>query len=144
MNKIKKLFLGIVLLVISIFTLSSCKKDRELLMGKDYLGLSSQLDSLNEVKKGTIDGCVIDSIMAGYYTNSPEYKDLSIVNNIDLLNEQFGIATKKGNLALIDKVNEALHALNGNTMNTIAKKYGIESEISISGNYISNGATDNS
>ena len=54
-----------------------------------------------------------------------------IVSGITLIEEQYGIAAKKGNDALISKVNEALIALAGEQMNGIADTYGLRSEIAV-------------
>ena len=54
-----------------------------------------------------------------------------IVAGINLVEEQYGIAAKKGNDALISKVNDALIALAGDKMNTIADAYGLRSEIAV-------------
>lgn len=54
-----------------------------------------------------------------------------IVAGIDLIQEQYGIAAKKGNDALISKVNDALIALAGDEMNAIANTYGLTSEIAV-------------
>ena len=54
-----------------------------------------------------------------------------IVAGVDLIQEQYGIAAKKGNDALISKVNDALIALAGDEMNAIANTYGLTSEIAV-------------
>ena len=54
-----------------------------------------------------------------------------IVSGITLIEEQYGIAAKKGNDALISKVNDALIALADGQMKTIAGNYGLASEIAV-------------
>lgn len=55
-----------------------------------------------------------------------------IAEDIVLLEEQYGIAGKKGNDALVSKINEALIALADNKMQDVAKTYGLNSEIAVS------------
>ena len=58
------------------------------------------------------DIAVIDSVMAGYYMKSVDtFKDYQVLENVVLAEEKYGIAAKKGNDALMSKVNEALIAL---------------------------------
>lgn len=67
-----------------------------------------------------------------------------IVAGVDLIQEQYGIAAKKGNDALISKVNDALIALAGDEMNAIANTYGLTSEIAVTSETVNPkaGATD--
>ncbi len=67
-----------------------------------------------------------------------------IVAGVDLIQEQYGIAAKKGNDALISKVNDALIALAGDEMNAIANTYGLTSEIAVTSETVNpkDGATD--
>ncbi len=69
-----------------------------------------------------------------------------ILKDVTLLEEQYGIAAKKGNESLISKVNEALIAIADDEMKDVAKTYGLESEIAVTAtttNPLVN-ATDNS
>lgn len=144
MKKILIRLLLLFLMFVPILGLSSCRKDDDLEIGKECLALKSQLDALTYLNNGTVDACVIDSIMAGYYTNQGgDFSELEIAD-INLLTEQFGIAAKKGAFTLMDKVNEALYAMKDNKMAVIAKQFGIESEISLEGTYTPSGSTDNS
>ncbi len=54
-----------------------------------------------------------------------------IVKDLVLVEEKYGIAAKKGNDALISKVNEALIALADNQMVTVANKYGLKNELAV-------------
>ena len=67
-----------------------------------------------------------------------------IVAGVDLIQEQYGIAAKKGNDALISKVNDALIELAGDEMNAIANTYGLTSEIAVTSETVNPkaGATD--
>jgi len=102
----------------------------ELAYGKDCLAVSSQLDALNGLLKGDADIAVIDSVMAGYYMNTGNtYTDFQVLSGVILAEEQYGIGAKKGNDALISKINEALIALRETDYKTVAETYGLTSEL---------------
>ena len=110
--------------------LASCGGNSNLAYGKDCLAVSSQLDALNGLLKGDADIAVIDSIMAGYYMNTGDtYKDFQVLSGVVLAEEQYGIGAKKGNDALISKINEALIALRETDYKTVADTYGLASEL---------------
>ncbi len=69
-----------------------------------------------------------------------------IVKNLVLAEEQYGIAAKKGNEALISKINEALIAIADDEMQTIANTYGLASEIAVTSSTVNplSGASDES
>ena len=105
-------------------------EDETLNFGKDYLAASTQLDALNALKKGDADIAIIDSVMAGYYMNTGDsYKDYQILSSVVLAEEEYGIGAKKGNDALISKINEALIALVGSDYKTVADTYGLTTEL---------------
>ena len=70
----------------------------------------------------------------------------TIVSGVTLIEEQYGIAAKKGNDALISKVNQALIELADGQMKTIADNYGLRSEIAVTSTTANPkaGATDDS
>jgi len=102
-----------------------------LLYGKDLLAVATQLDALNGLTKGDADIAVIDSVMANYYMNQggETYAGYEILKNVVLKEEEYGIGAKKGNDALIGKINEALIALVSTDYQTIAATYGLTSEL---------------
>ncbi len=84
----------------------------EQLPDNDLAKLTAQTDALNEVNLGTSDIAIIDSVMAGYYTAGSDYKDkLVIVPDLDFGEEEYGIAARKADTGVIDKVNTALSEL---------------------------------
>lgn len=122
-----------------------CGKE-ELNMGKECVKFKTQLDALTQLKEGTVNVAVIDSVMAGYYTSKGDYKnDLMVVSNLVLAEEKYGIAAKKGNNSLMSKVNQALIALSeSGEYQNIASIFGLEdSTLSITTDAYE-GATDNS
>ncbi len=54
-----------------------------------------------------------------------------VLNDIALVQEQYGIAAKKGNEALVSKINEALIAIADDEMKTVAGNYGLTSELAV-------------
>ena len=106
-------------------------------MNVEYISSKSQLDALTSLDNGNIDVAVIDSVMAGYYTSQGTYKGkLSIVNDLVLAQEEYGIAAKQGNFALVSKINDALIALRTTKYAKVAADFGLTSSIAITENTI--------
>ena len=133
MKKIISLTLALIMMLGCIATFASCgqpEEDDRLNFGKELLSVGSQLDALNGLVKGDADIAVIDSVMAGYYMNGVDtFKDYQILSGVVLAEEQYGIAAKKGNAALIGKINEAMIAMVDGNYKTIAETYGLASEL---------------
>lgn len=101
-------------------------------LGKEYISSKSQLDALTALDNGSIDVAIIDSVMAGYYTSTGSYKDkLIMVDGLTLATEEYGIAAKKENAALISKINDALIALRTTDYAQIAEDFGLTSSCCI-------------
>ena len=136
MKKILSLVLAVMLLLGSVLSLGSCGSKYETNFGKDFSPLNSQMDVLLQLNAKSIDVGVMDSVMAGYsmskdttYANS-----LMIIDGLVLATEQYGIAARKGS-GLTKKINAALIELaKDGTVDTIADKYGLKSEICIDKN----------
>lgn len=128
MKKILSITLACLMLA---FSLVACDKPgANLAYGKECLTVATQLDALNGLVKGDADIAVIDSVMAGYYMNSTEtFKDYQVLENVVLAEEQYGIAAKKGNEALMSKINEALIALVNTEYKAVADTYGLTTEL---------------
>ena len=136
MKKILSIMLACLLLAVSLCAVSCDKADvnddtaKGLAYGKECLAVASQLDALNGLVKGDADIAVIDSVMAGYYMNGVDtFKDYQILPNVVLAEEQYGIAAKKSNEALMSKVNEALVALANTEYKNVAATYGLTAEL---------------
>ncbi len=131
-----KKFLGIALaLVMCVCVLASCS-NQELKMGKEYRPLDAQMDVLVQLNAKSVDVGVMDSIMAGYYMSqdSTYSKTLMVVEDLAITTEQYGIAARKGS-GLIKKINATLVELaKDGTLDTLAEKYGIASEVCIDKN----------
>ena len=108
-----------------------------------YTGVNAQADALLEVSSGTSDVAIIDSIMAGYYTSSGDFKEkLMVIPDLVFATEQYGIAARKADTGVTDKINTSLAKLYKNgTIRQIATTYGLQNEIVDCGNYVSTGAT---
>ena len=133
MKKLTSIILAIVMMLASVAMFASCQKpedeDNGLNFGKELLSVPSQLDALNGLVKGDADIAVIDSVMAGYYMNGVDtFKDYQVLPGVILAEEQYGIAAKKGNAALIGKINEAMIALVDTEYKNVATQYGLATE----------------
>ena len=129
MKKILSLALAALLAALSLVACTTAPASN-LAYGKECLAVATQLDALNGLVKGDADVAVIDSVMAGYYMNSVDtFNDYQVLENVVLAEEKYGIAAKKGNDALMSKVNEALIALVDTEYKTIAGTYGLTTEL---------------
>ena len=129
MKKMISIALAVLLVA---FAMVACgnSADSKLAYGKECLAVATQLDALNGLVKGDADIAVIDSVMAGYYMKSVDtFKDYQVLENVVLAEEKYGIAAKKGNDALMSKVNEALIALVDTDYKTVADTYGLTTEL---------------
>lgn len=126
----KILSIALALLLLSLSLVACARNQSELAYGKECLAVATQLDALNGLVKGDADIAVIDSVMAGYYMkNSDSFKDYQVLENVILAEEKYGIAAKKGNDALMSKVNEALIALVDKDYKSVAETYGLTTEL---------------
>ena len=116
------------------------------LLGAEYISSSSQLDALTSLDSGNVDIAIIDSVMAGYYTSQGTYKDKLVMIDNTLATESYGIAAKKGNFALVSKINEALIALRTTKYADVAADFGLTSSIALTENTVDvyKNATDDS
>ncbi len=114
-------------------------------IGKEYVAATSQLDALMKLDKGEADVAVIDSVMAGYYTSTGDYAaKMQIVDNLVLAEESYGIAGKKGNKALMSKINEALIALRTTEYEDLLVEYNLKASAALTAETVDTyaGATD--
>jgi polar amino acid transport system substrate-binding protein len=94
--------------------------------------VTDQITALTEVLSGTSDLAIIDGVMAGYYlADSSSYgKSLKVVSDYQASSEYYGIGARKGEDALVSKLNEALKtSYDEGTTATIAKQYGLTSAL---------------
>ena len=90
MKKLFTLLLTALICITACFSLTAC--------GKDITETDDQLAALTEVKAGTSDIAVIDSVMAGYYVKSANFSDLMIIQGDQFVfeNEYYAIGARKG------------------------------------------------
>lgn len=134
--------------VLAVGFVACSKTETQLLFGKEQLVLTSQADILTQLNNGSADIGVMDSIMANYYMTTGTYaKDLQLIEGIVLSEEEYGIGAKKGNKALMSKINEAIIALATNgELETVATQFGLSTEVIVDGTTINpiTDATDGS
>ena len=99
-------------------------------LGATLIGVSSQINILTELNAGSADIGVMDSVMASYYMNETgsEYADSLMIAPVKIASkdEYYGIAARKGEVALMDKINTSLAKLYADgTVGKIAETYGL-------------------
>lgn len=118
--------------IMSVTAFAACNSGEQLAYGKELLTLNTQLDTLTQLNMGAIDAAVIDSVMAGYYSNNGEYAGKVTIMDAVLQREQYGIAARKDDEAFMSKINEALIALYGNGgMQEVAAQFGLTADIAL-------------
>lgn len=123
---------GLVLAAACVLGVTACKEEEKLQVGKEFVAATSQLDALTKLDKGEADVAVIDSVMAGYYTSTGDYATkMQMVDGLVFAEESYGIAAKKGNKALVSKINEALIGIRQTEYATLAAQYGLTSSIAL-------------
>ena len=100
-------------------------------LGATLIGVTAQINVLTELNAGSADIGVMDSVMAGYYINETgsNYADSLMIAEVNIAkdDEYYGIAARKGETALMDKINTSLAKLWANdTVKTIGEKYGLK------------------
>lgn len=91
----------------------------------------AQNSAFLEVKSGKSDFAVVDILLAQSKCGEGDYKDLVIVDAIELDAEYYAIGFKKGS-DLTSKVNEAIKTLDENgKLLELAKKYGLENSLQV-------------
>ena len=129
MKKVLFTILVIALIASCVIGMAACKKT-EYLFGKETIAVNAQMDIFTGMTNGSADIGVMDSIMAGYYMSNSDYKNTMEMLPFYLSEEEYGIGAKKGNEALVSKINEGLIALAANgAMNTLGNSFGVASDI---------------
>lgn len=98
--------------------------------GCTYIAVDSQAKALMEVKAGTADIALIDSVAAaGMVGEGTDYADLALDMSNDFGAQEYGIAFRKGSdvCAAVDAAIAELRA--DGTLDAIAAKYGLTSEL---------------
>lgn len=103
-------------------------EENEYLSKCEFIAASAQKDVLLEVKAGTVQVGVIDSVMAiASIKEGTDYSDLMIVEGTDLTAEQYAVGLRLEDKELLEKVNAAIDELADNgKLYELAEKYGLE------------------
>ena len=106
---------------------SAGKKQVEAL-GAQYIEVADQATALTEVKAGTADAAVIDSLMAAAMVGEGTgYADLTYT--VGLNDEEYGVGFRKGS-DLVDELNAFFKEAYANgKMMEIAQKYGVQASV---------------
>ena len=126
--------LSVMLLLVVMIFMASCGAQK-LSFGKKLIKVGGMVDILVELDSKTSDVGVMDSVMAGYYINE-EYKgELMIIPDLELANEQYGIAARKEGAYTAKIISNAIIELykEGKVLE-IALKYGLEDSLAINEN----------
>jgi len=92
----KKILIKLIALALAVSMICMIGCNKPLAMGKEMLKCDTQLDAITKVVNDDADAAVIDSIMAGYYASTGDYAgQISIVPNLTLAQEEYGIAGRK-------------------------------------------------
>lgn len=121
MKKLLTIMMSAVLLLTACFGLTACKG------GDNVTETDDQLAALTEVKAGTSDIAVIDSIMANYYVSKSNFSDLMILTGDDFTfaSEYYAIGARKGGNT-DEYMTAGLYMLQYvGTLATINAKYGL-------------------
>lgn len=126
--------LSVLLFVIAAILLVGCGS-QNLKFGKKLVKVGGMVDILVELDSNNSDVGVMDSIMAGYYINE-EYKGkLMIIPDLELANEEYGIAARKDGAYTAKVISKTIIELyNEGKVQEIAKKYGLEQSLAIDPN----------
>lgn len=103
-------------------------EDDAVLSQNEFVASNAQKDVLMEVKAGTIDIGVVDSVMAaGSIKEDTDYSDLMVVDGIELTAEQYAIGLRLEDTELLKKINDAIDKLvEDGTLYELAEKYGLQ------------------
>lgn len=95
--------------------------------GKGYEGLkgfeeiASAIDDMNN---GRVDAVVADNAVIKKFKEKLQLNDVKIIEDTTINNEQYGIAVKKGNKELLDKLNKGLETVKADgTYDKLYAKY---------------------
>lgn len=97
-------------------------------LGIDYTAVDTQAKALMEVASGSVQACVIDSLMAAAMVGAgTDYEDLAYT--VALNAEEYGVGFRKGS-DLIDAFNEFWQDMTENgTVRAVAEVYGVQASL---------------
>ena len=140
-------FIAMLLIAVFVIPMAACGKKNQFLFGKEVVKFESQANAISKLGDA-IDMAVVDSIMAKYFEKQSK-GDLKALDNLTFGTETFAVGAKKGNVALIEKINEGLInvAKNENKIKEVYEEYGVEQsyrKADLAKREVTNDATDSS
>ena len=123
--------IGILLVLVLTLLLTSCKGE-ELNFGKELVKVNGMVDILTELDTKSSDVGIMDSIMAGYYINQQYKGKLTIVKDVVVAEEEYGIAARRDGAYTAKMISKTIIDLAKNgTVDAIADKYGLKDSLAI-------------
>jgi polar amino acid transport system substrate-binding protein len=101
-------------------------KTNAVLSQNKYVAAAGQKDALLEVKAGTSEIAVVDLVMALASVDKGDYKDLMIVEGVELTAEEYAIGCRLEDSELLAKINAAIDEMVADgSLAALAEKYGL-------------------
>lgn len=123
--------ISILLVLLLTLLLTSCKGE-ELNFGKDLVKVNGMVDILTELDTKSSDVGIMDSIMAGYYINQQYKGKLTIVKDVVVAEEEYGIAARSDGAYTAKMISKTIIDLaKDGTVDAIADKYGLKDSLAI-------------
>ena len=123
--------ISILLVLLLTLLLTSCKGE-ELNFGKELVKVNGMVDILTELDTKSSDVGIMDSIMAGYYINQQYKGKLTIVKDVVVAEEEYGIAARSDGAYTAKMISKTIIDLaKDGTVDKIADKYGLKDSLAI-------------
>lgn len=123
--------IGILLVLVLTLLLTSCKGE-DLNFGKELVKVNGMVDILTELDTKSSDVGIMDSIMAGYYINQQYKGKLTIVKDVVVAEEEYGIAARRDGAYTAKMISKTIIDLaKDGTVDAIADKYGLKDSLAI-------------
>lgn len=123
--------ISILLVLLFTLLLTGCKGE-ELNFGKELVKVNGMVDILTELDTKSSDVGIMDSIMAGYYINQQYKGKLTIVKDVVVAEEEYGIAARSDGAYTAKMISKTIIDLaKDGTVDVIADKYGLKDSLAI-------------
>lgn len=123
--------ISILLVLLFTLLLTGCKGE-ELNFGKELVKVNGMVDILTELDTKSSDVGIMDSIMAGYYINQQYKGKLTIVKDVVVAEEEYGIAARSDGAYTAKMISKTIIELaKDGTVDAIADKYGLQDSLAI-------------
>ena len=123
--------ISVLLVLLFTLLLTGCKGE-ELNFGKELVKVNGMVDILTELDTKSSDVGIMDSIMAGYYINQQYKGKLTIVKDVVVAEEEYGIAARSDGAYTAKMISKTIIDLaKDGTVDAIADKYGLKDSLAI-------------